>query len=82
MGGGIELEIRRCGEILRVGIQKHEGLDLEFPQGTDKSVFLENAYFMALINANKVQTDGIGGCWHLFCLSGLKRVKCKFKQKC
>ena len=60
--GEVELEIRRCGEILRIGIQRHEGLDLEFPQGTDKSVFLENAYFMALINANKVQTDGTGGC--------------------
>ena len=49
-GGGVELEIQRCGEILRIGIQRHEGLDLEFPQGTGKSVFLENAYFMALIS--------------------------------
>ena len=27
------------------------GLDLEFPQGTDKSEFLENAYFMDLISS-------------------------------
>ena len=44
VGGGVELEIRRCGEILRIGIRRHEGLDLEFPQGTDKSVFLENTF--------------------------------------
>ena len=49
-GGEVELEIRRCGEILRIGIRRHEGLDLEFPQGTEKSVFLENTYFMALIS--------------------------------
>ena len=28
-----------------------EWLDLEFPQGTDKSEFLENAYFMDLISS-------------------------------
>ena len=28
-----------------------ERLDLEFPQGTDKSEFLENAYFMDLISS-------------------------------
>ena len=28
-----------------------EGLDLEFPQGTDKIEFLENAYFMDLISS-------------------------------
>ena len=49
-GRRVELEIRRCGEILRTGIRRHEGLDLKFPQGTDKSVFLENTYFMALIS--------------------------------
>ena len=49
-GGEVELEIRRCGEILRIGIRRHEGLDLEFPLGTEKSVFLENTYFMALIS--------------------------------
>ena len=49
-GRGVELEIRRCGEILRIGIRRHEGLDLKFPQGTDKSVFLENTYFLALIS--------------------------------
>ena len=26
------------------------GLDMECPQGTDKSVFLENAFFMDLIS--------------------------------
>ena len=50
-GGGVELEIQRCVEILRIGIRKHEGVDLEFPQGTGKSVFLENVYFMALISS-------------------------------
>ena len=49
-GGLVEMEIGRCGEILRIGIRRHEGLDLKFPQGTDKSVFLENTYFMALIS--------------------------------
>ena len=28
-----------------------EGLGLEFPQGTEKSEFLENAYFMDLISS-------------------------------
>ena len=49
-GGLVEPEIGRCGEILRIGIRRHEGLDLKFPQGTDKSVFLENTYFLALIS--------------------------------
>lgn len=66
-GGEVELEIRRCGEILRIGIQRHEGLDLEFPQGTDKSVFLENAYFMALISSQikcKLMAPvGVGTCF-------------------
>ena len=34
-------------ELMKVGV----GLDLEFPQGTDKSEFLENAYFMDLISS-------------------------------
>ena len=66
-GGGVELEIRRCGEILRIGIRRHEGLDLEFPQGTDKSVFLENAYFMALISlqirCKLMALMGVGTCF-------------------
>ena len=66
-GGGVELEIRRCGEILRIGIRRHEGLDLEFPQGTDKSVFLENAYFMALISSQirceLMALMGVGTCF-------------------
>ena len=32
---------------MKVGV----GLELEFPQGTDKSEFLENAYFMDLISS-------------------------------
>ena len=66
-GGGVELEIRRCGEILRIGIRRHEGLDLEFPQGTDKSVFLENVYFMALISSQirckLMALMGVGTCF-------------------
>ena len=66
-GRGVELEIRRCGEILRIGIRRHEGLDLEFPQGTDKSVFLENAYFMALISSQirckLMALMGVGTCF-------------------
>ena len=65
--GVFELEIRRCGEILRIGIQRHEGLDLEFPQGTGKSVFLENAYFMALISSQirckLMALMGVGTCF-------------------
>ena len=34
-------------ELMKVGV----GLDLEFPQGTDKSEILENAYFMDLISS-------------------------------
>ena len=34
-------------ELMKVGV----GLDLEFPLGTDKSEFLENAYFMDLISS-------------------------------
>ena len=49
-GSLVELEIRSCGEILMIGIRRHEGLDLEFPQRTDNSVYLENAYFMVLIS--------------------------------
>ena len=36
-------------ELMKVG--EGEGLDLEFPQGTDKIEFLENAYFMDLISS-------------------------------
>ena len=46
-GGFFELEIRRHGGILTIGIPKAWGvLDLGFPQETDKSVFLEKANFM------------------------------------
>ena len=46
-GGLFELQIRRHGGILTIGIPKTwGGLDLGFPQDTDKSVFLENANFM------------------------------------
>ena len=34
-------------ELVKVGV----GLDLEFPQGTNKSEFLENPYFMDLISS-------------------------------
>ena len=65
--GLVEPEIGRCGEILRIGIRRHEGLDLEFPQGTDKSVFLENAYFMALISSQirckLMALMGVGTCF-------------------
>ena len=36
-------------ELMKVG--GGEGIDLEFPQGTDKIEFLENAYFMDLISS-------------------------------
>ena len=53
--GLFELEIRRHWGILMIGINESsrwgERLDLEFPQGTDKSEFLENAYFMDLISS-------------------------------
>ena len=46
-GGFCEPEIRWHGGILMIGIPKAwGGLDLGFPQETDKSVFLENADFM------------------------------------
>lgn len=42
MGGG--------GVVFELEFQRHGGIeDMEFPQGTDKSVFLEKAYFMDLI---------------------------------
>ena len=47
--GFFELEIRRHGGILTMGIPKAWGggaLDLGFPQETEKSVFLEIANFM------------------------------------
>ena len=54
-GGFFELEIRRHWGILMIGINESsrggERLDLEFPQGTNKSEFLENAYFMDLISS-------------------------------
>ena len=56
-GGFFELEIQRHWGILMIGINESsrgvggERLDLEFPQGTDKSEFLENAYFMDLISS-------------------------------
>ena len=52
-GGFFELEIQGHWGILMIGINESggEGLDLEFPQGTDKSEFLENAYFMDLISS-------------------------------
>ena len=66
-GAGVGLEIQRCGETLRIEIQRHEGLDLEFPQGTDKSVFLENTYFMALISSQikckLMALVGVGTCF-------------------
>ena len=34
-------------ELVKVGV----GLDLEFPQGTNKSELIENAYFMDLISS-------------------------------
>ena len=40
IGGYLRLEFRRHGGVL----------DLEFPQGKDESVFLENAYFIDLIS--------------------------------
>ena len=47
-GGFFELDIRRHGGILTIGILKAWGgfLDLGFPRETDKSVFLEKANFM------------------------------------
>ena len=50
MGGYLRLEFRRHGG---------GGLDLGFPQETDKSVFLEKANFMDFENqfTNKAQTD-------------------------
>ena len=48
MGGYLRLEFRRNGGLL----------DLEFPQGTDKSVFPENAHYMDLFSSqNKTRTD-------------------------
>ena len=65
-GSVVELEIRSCGEILRIGIRRHEGLDLEFPQRTDNSVYLENTYFMVLIslqiNPELMALVGFGTC--------------------
>ena len=60
--GLFELEIRRHWGILMIGINESsrwgERLDLEFPQGTDKSEFLENAYFMDLIfNSSKIKHE-------------------------
>ena len=52
-GGFFELEIRRHGGILTIGIPKalgEGGLRLEFSQGTDESVFLEKANFMHFNN--------------------------------
>ena len=51
-GGFFELEISRHGGIPMIGISKEwwVGLELEFLQGTDKSVSLEDAYFMDLIS--------------------------------
>lgn len=38
------------GGVFELEFQRHGGIkDMEFPQGTDKSVFLEKAYFMDLI---------------------------------
>ena len=40
------------GRYFTIGIPKAWGtLDTEFPQDTDKSVFLENAYFIDLISS-------------------------------
>ena len=53
-GRDFELKIWRHGETLnfKIGIPKAWGtLDTEFPQDTDKSVFLENAYFIDLISS-------------------------------
>ena len=67
-GGGLNLKFEGVGqEILRIGIRRHEGLHLEFPQGTDKSVFLEDAYFMALISSQikckLMALVGVGTCF-------------------
>ena len=44
MGGG------GGGGVFELEFQRHGGIeDMEFLQGTDKSVFLEKAYFMDLI---------------------------------
>ena len=49
-GGSIELGIRRHGGYLLYDWNSEgmggRGLYLEFPQGTDKQLYLENAYFM------------------------------------
>ena len=53
-GFWFELEIQEHWGVLTTGIPKAwgggGGLDLEFPQGKDDHVFLENAYFIDLIS--------------------------------
>lgn len=60
-GEFFELEIQRHGRYLRLEFWRHVGVqDLEFPQGKDKSVFLENTYLMAFYYnqfKNKARTD-------------------------
>ena len=52
-GGGVSLNWKCEGIVgyLRLEFRRNGGLlDLEFPQGTDKSVSLENAHFMDLFS--------------------------------
>ncbi|KAL9950684.1 hypothetical protein ACROYT_G043223, partial [Oculina patagonica] len=57
-GGFFELEFRRHGGILTIGISKAWGSSRSWiSRGENKSVFLENAYFADYQFANKAQTD-------------------------
>ena len=52
-GSDLNWKSKSIGGYLRLEFQRHGGgggLDLEFPQGKDDHVFLENAYFIDLIS--------------------------------
>ena len=50
-GGSLNWKSKSIGGYLRLEFRINGGvLDLEFPQGKDESVFLENAYFIDLIS--------------------------------
>ena len=51
-GSNLNWKSKSIGGYLRLEFRRHGGggLDLEFPQGTDDRVFLENAYFIDLIS--------------------------------
>ena len=52
-GGSLNWKSEGNGKYLRLELRMHWGwgLDLEFSQGTNKSEFLENAYFMDVISS-------------------------------